>query len=156
MNGDRLRIGCGGKAGHDDAEIFRIREVDLADSVGGTGANDVGVAQKFLVGLHALFALFAGHAVWQAGDDREMQILGFGTVENYAVGIDQSEFRAVTQKRDGSALREFDTDAVWQNALHAGGFDPGKLFELSAPGVQRNAEHAAASVVRERLKDGFA
>src|SRR5580704_3898932 len=105
MNGDCLRIGRRGQAGHDDAEVFCVRKIDFADAVRGFGTHYVRISQKFLIGLHAFLTLFTRHALWKASDDGEMQVLAFGASENHTVRVNQSEFVAVAQKCDWSALR---------------------------------------------------
>ena len=69
------------------------------------------------------------------------------------MSVKQGQFVAVPQKRNGRAFRQFDADAIRENALNAGGFDPREFFQLGAPCIERNAEHAAIAVAREGLKD---
>src|SRR5258707_12121760 len=102
--------------------------------------------------LHALFALGARHGVGKSGNDGEMQLLAFWTIENDTVFIDQREVAAIAQKSDGSALGNVDANAVGQNALHAGGLYPGDLLHFAAASVERNAQHAVATAFVKRSK----
>ena len=93
-------------------KIFGIAEIDFADAIGGAGANDVDVSQEFLVCGHAAAALFARHAVAEAGDDRKLEVFAARAVEDDAVGVDEAEFGAVAEERDRRALGDFDADAI--------------------------------------------
>src|SRR5258708_30161771 len=84
-----------------------------------------------------------------------MQLLAFWTIENDTVFIDQREVAAIAQKSDGSALGNVDANAVGQNALHAGGLYPGDLLHFAAASVERNAQHAVATVFVKRSKHCF-
>src|SRR6266566_5243795 len=47
---------------------------------------------------------------------------------NDAMRVNQRQFADVPGKGDGSALHQLDAKAIREDALHAGGFDPGNLF----------------------------
>src|SRR5437016_8497677 len=70
--------------------------------------------------------------------------------------VNQRQFVAVSSKRDGSALRQLDAKAIRENALDAGGFDPGNLFQLAPAGVQRDAQNSPVPVADKLLEHRFA
>jgi len=70
--------------------------------------------------------------------------------------INQRQFVAVSSKSNGSALGKLDAKAIGQDALHAGGFDPGNLFQLTPAGVQRDAQNTPVAVVDKLLEHRFA
>src|SRR5712664_2847965 len=156
MNGQRLRIACAGDAGHDRAQILWVGEVHFTNAIGRAGAHQVDVVHELLIRLHAFAAFFPGHALGQSGDDRKLQFLAARTVENHAVRVDEREFGSIADKSDGRALGQLNANAIGENALHAGGLDPRDFFESGAPGVQRNTQHAAATIARKLLQHRFA
>ena len=121
-------------------------EIDFADLLARAGAHQVDGLHEILVVLHVFFALVARQVVGNAADDREMPVLAIGAVEYDAVRVDQIEFVAVARESDGSALGQLHANTIRQNALHAGGFDPGQLLQFAAALVQRNLQYAAIAV----------
>ena len=113
-------------------------------------------SEKFLIGGHAAAALFARHAVAEAGDDRKLEVFAARTVEDDAVGVDEAEFGAVAEKRDRRALGDFDANAIRQNALDVSGIDPAQLFERAAARVERDADDAVTAIADELLQNGIA
>src|SRR2546423_1139551 len=67
MNSHRLRIVGRGDTGDDGPQILGIRQIHFADPVGRTRAHQLHIFYKFLIGLHALTALLARHALGKAG-----------------------------------------------------------------------------------------
>src|SRR5271168_4934918 len=120
----RNGISTASEPGHHGAQIFRIGQLNLADAVGRAGPHQIHILNKFLINLHALFPLLARQVFADAGHNRELQVFAFRTVENHALRVHQSEFVANFQKRDRRTLGQFHAQAIRQNALHAGGFDP--------------------------------
>src|SRR6266446_8888685 len=155
VNSDRLRINGAGNTGHYRAQILRVGEVHFADTVGRAGAHQIDVRHELLIRLHALAAFFARHIFREAGDYWKLQIFTSRTVENHAVGIDESELGAITQEADGRALGQVQAKPIGENALYGGGLDPGNFFERTSPRVQRNAQNAAAVVVHKLLQHRF-
>src|SRR5271154_1879435 len=145
VHGDRLAVGRIGNSrdgigtaaqpGYYRAQIFRIGQFDFADAVGRSRAHQVHILNKFLIDLHALFALIARQVFADTGDDREMQIFAFGTIQDHALRIHQRQFVANLEERDGRAFGQFHAQAIRQNALHGGGFHPGQLLEFATPRV---------------------
>src|SRR6266404_2121078 len=156
MNGQRLRVAGAGDAGHDRAQILWVGEVHFTDAIGRAGAHQVDVVHELLIRLHALAALFAGHALGESGDDGKLQLFAARTIENHAVRVDERQLGSIADKSDGRALGQLNANAIGENALQAGGLDPGNLFESSAAGVQRNAENAEAAIARKLLQHRFA
>ena len=85
-----------------------------------------------------------------------MQIFAPRAVEDDAMRVNHRQLVAVSCKRDGSALGQLDAKAIRQDALHAGGFDPGNLFQLTPAGVQRDAQDTPVAVVDKLLEHRFA
>src|SRR5215467_1288164 len=61
MDGDRLRIGHTREAGHDHAQVRRIRKIRFADVLGRAAAHEINLLEELLIKLHAFFALITGH-----------------------------------------------------------------------------------------------
>src|SRR6266852_1350851 len=150
-----LRIVGACQPGHHRAQVFRNGEVDLTNAIGRAGAHEINILHEFLVGLHALFALVTRQFFRNAGDNRKMQFFAARTVQDDAMRVNQGQFVAAPSKGDGSALCEFDAEAIRQDALHAGGFDPGNLFQLTTTGFQRDAQNAAVAIMDELLENRF-
>src|SRR5271169_6469779 len=85
----------------------------------------------------------------------EMQIFALRAVEDHAMRVNQCQLVAIANKGDGSALCQLNAQAIRQDALHAGGFHPGDLFDLAAAGVQRHAQNAAVAILDKLLEDSF-
>src|SRR6266478_9139823 len=85
-----------------------------------------------------------------------MQFFAAWTIEDDAMRINEGKFVAAASKGDGSALRKLDAEAIRQDALHAGGFNPGNLLQLAAAGFQRNLQNTAVPIVDKLLENGFA
>src|SRR5262249_54798537 len=103
--------------------------------------------------------LVARNIVGDSGDDGEMEIGAIGaarTVKDDAVRVDQGELIASSKKSDRSAFCKLDAQAIRQNTLNAGGFDPGKLLDLTTTRFERDTKNAAIGISDEKLKDGFA
>src|SRR5260221_359655 len=156
MNRYRLRIVGAGNAGHHRAKVFRIGEICFTDAIGRAGAHQIDVLHEFLIGLHALAAFFAWHALRQAGNNWKLQIFAQRAVKNHAVRIDEGKFGAIAEKSDWCAFGQLHADAIGKNALYGGGFNPGNFFKRTAPDIQRNAQDAAAAVAHELLQHRFA
>src|SRR5262249_337835 len=101
-------------------------------------------------------ALFARHAVAQAGDDRKLKVFAARAVENDAMRVDQAKLGAISKKRDRRALADFHANTIRQDTLHVRGFDPTQLFERTAPRVERNSEKGVAGVANELLQHRIA
>src|SRR5262245_41848396 len=155
MQSNSLRHVQSWKPGQNDSEILRVSQIDFADEVRRTRTDQIGVAHKFLVGLHALFAFGTRHAVGKPGDDWEMQVLALRAVENYAISINEREFVAISHKGNGCALGNIHPNPIRQDALHAGVLHPGNLLDLTAPAIEWDTEHASTSIFVKRLKDRF-
>src|SRR5947208_3596713 len=85
-----------------------------------------------------------------------MQIFAPRAVENDAMRVNERQFAAVPSKGDGSALHQLDAKAIREDALHAGGFNPGNLFKLTPAGVQGDAQDTPVAVVDKLLEHRFA
>src|SRR6266566_3110557 len=153
---DGLRIVGVRKPSHHHAQIFGISEIDFAHAVRRPGAHEVDILDEFRVRLHALFALVAWHFFRDAGDDRKMQFFAARTIEDDAMRVNQPQFVAVASKRDGSTLGQLNTKTIRQDALYAGGFDPGNLFQLAPADFHRNPQNAAVSILNKLLEKHFA
>src|SRR5579859_8018215 len=156
VDGERLRIIGASNAGHYRAQILWVGEVHFADAVGGSGTDQFDVGHKLLVGLHPLTPFLARHALGQAGYNWKLQIFAAGAVENHAMRVDESKFRAIAQKCNRRSLDQIDADAIGKNALHGGGFDPGDFFQSASPSIQRNAQHATSAVAHKLLQHRIA
>src|SRR6266568_725431 len=156
MDGDGLRVRGAGQPGQDHAQILGNRKVHFADSLRRTAAHEFDILHKFLKKLHAFFALIARQVVRYASDDRKLQIRIAWTFQDHAVRINQLHFVAIASESNRSAFRKLDANAVRENAMDAGGFDPGDLFELAAAKVERDLQDAEIVVLRERSQDSFA
>jgi len=58
-------------------------------------------------------------------------IFALRAVEYHATRVDPCQLVAVAEQRRRECARQLDAQAVRQNALHAGGFDPGDTFDLA-------------------------
>src|SRR5258708_25271867 len=85
-----------------------------------------------------------------------MQFFAAWTIEDDAMRINEGKFVAAASEGDGSALSELNAEAIRQDALHAGGFNPGNLLQLAAAGFQRNLQNTAVPIVDKLLENGFA
>src|SRR5437870_2644486 len=112
-------------------------------------------ANKFLIILHALLAFTSRHAVCEAGNDRESQIVAVRSIENYAEFINECELAAIADKSGGRALGNINADAIGRNALHAGRLYPGDLLDFAAATIERDAQHAATTVFIKRREYCF-
>ena len=124
------------------AQIARIAQIQFADAVGGSGLHQIHILHEFLVGLHALFAFFARHVFRKSGHDREMKILALRAVQQHAMSVNQRQFGAIAEKRDGRTFRDVDAQTIRQDALHAGFFHPGQFLQSAC------AAHPAESAAR--------
>src|SRR6266478_643432 len=151
MHGDRRGVSFAAESCQHGAQIARIAEVGFADAVRGAGFHQINVLHELLIDLHALFAFLARQIFRHASDNREMKVFASGTFEKNAMRIDQREFAAVAEERHRRPLCDFHAQAIRQDALHAGFFDPRNFLNLGAPRLQRNAQHAAVTVVHEEF-----
>src|SRR6266481_2370779 len=156
VNRHGLRIAGVCQPGHHHAQVFRDRHVDFTHAIGRARAHEINILHEFRVGLHALFALVTRQVFGNAGDDGKMQFFAPWAVQDNAMRINEGKFVAAASEGDGSALCELDAEAIWQDALHAGGFNPGNLLQLTAAGFQRNLQNTAVSIVDKLLENGFA
>src|SRR6266403_6124142 len=151
MHGDRRGVSFAAESCQHGAQIARIPEVGFADAVRGAGFHQVDVLHELLIDLHALFAFLARQIFRHASDNREMKVFAFGTFQKNAMPIDQREFAPVAEERHRRPLCDFHAQAIRQDALHAGFFDPRNFLNLGAPCLQRDAQHAAVTVVHEEF-----
>ena len=70
-----------------------------------------------------------------------------------ATGIDQRNSRADAGKGDRRALVDFDSQAIGNEAHHAGRFHPGNLLELRFLLGERDEENVAADIGAHHFHD---
>src|SRR5437667_30565 len=128
VNRDSLRLAGVRKTGHHHSQILQIGEIDLADAIGRAGSHEVDILDECLMSLHALFAPVSRHFFRDAGDNGKVQFFAARTVEDDTMRVNQPQFVAIAGEGDGNALGQLDAQTIRQDALHAGGFDPGNLF----------------------------
>src|SRR3984957_3132480 len=142
LDGDRLGVVWRREAGHYRSQILCIREVNFADTVRRTRAHQINIFDEILVRLHAPAALVPRRVVGEAGDDGELVVFGAGPIEYDTMRINESKFGSIAQERDWCAFCNLDANAIGQNALDAGGLDPGQFLEGAAAGVEGVAQDA--------------
>src|SRR5260370_40684343 len=84
-----------------------------------------------------------------------MEIFAVRTIENFSEFVNESDFAAVANECDGRALGNINANAIWQDALKAGGLYPGNFFHVAAARIERNAQDAAAAVFVKRREHCF-
>src|SRR5216683_3305207 len=124
LDADDLRIIRRRNSGHHDSQVLGIRQIDFADAVGRAGTHEIYIPQEFLVRLHPPPALVAWRAFGKTGDDWKLIIFAAWTVQNHAMGVDESKFRAIAEESDRRTFGQLNADVIRQDALQPGGFHP--------------------------------
>ena len=139
----------------DDFYVFGIADVDFAEFLGVAGSAGIEVANQSVVVFHARGASRERLSGVHAGDygERILVLAAGSKFHQRSSGVDERDVGTDAGEGYGSAFVDLDAEAVGDKAHHAGGFDPGNLFELLLTEREGDKENVAADVAAHHVHD---